>query len=215
MIYFSDEDLLLKLTAYNLFGEALNVLGAKEADIRIVEGFANKVWNRHDWRKQYGNDVLKRTQNLVARLQPVAELIDDDELDRLNQIPKMDVGESALIATTKNVTAFRFVTGDKKCLTALHNAATCKDIAGRMRGNVVHLEQIILRIIEIKGIGQVRDKIRYAPRCDFLVEGAFGSDWNATTDTVCQSLKNSIRRLHTDCGGLLQLSNTEQPINFL
>jgi hypothetical protein len=216
VIYLLDEDVVLKLVAWNLFSEALALLGINESEIRIIDGFGTKLANRDDWLGQYGEAVIQRAVKLVHRLPSIGDTpLDSDELSRLGKVPKLDAGEAILFAATKTLPSFRIFTGDKKCLIALQGSTTCQDITDRIRGRVLHLEQIIFRLIEERGLKDVRDKIRPpAPQADFLITGAFGNDWNDSVDTVRTTLKTSIRKLQNECGALLNLSETEAPTGF-
>lgn len=220
MIYLQDNDFLLKLGAWNLLEPAMQVLRALPNNVRILDTLAAQLQEpRPDWQTQYGDAVIKRVLNFVGKVPPIGNMpYDIAELVTLNRVPKIDVGEALLFAVTANLPAYRVVTGDKQCLYALHNAPACAPIATRLRGNVLHLEQIVYRLVEEKGVVAIRNAVRHspAPEADLRIRGAFGRQWDARSDAVSATMLQSIRQLHTDCGELLELSDTEcDPFAYL
>ena len=210
VIYFSDNDLLLKLETWNLREEALSLLNARESDICILDTYRMQLRNgKRKWVTNYGQETMTRALRFAERVQVVGDAFSPTELARLVSVVDLDDGEAVLFAATANVATFRVATGDKRCLYALHRATDCWDIAERLRGNVLHLEQVMHRLVEAN-IRPIRAAVQKAPHVDMAVTGAFGQNFRNNSDDVCASLRNSIRQLHTDCGGLLDLSDTER-----
>lgn len=214
MIYFSDNDILLKLAAWNLIAEALAAINVFESEIYVLPTFHDQLKRRKRvWVEKYGESTIERALRFVERVTIIGDdLIDDAEVALLGAVPNLDSGEAVLFAATARSPDFLVFTGDKRCLYAVYQSETTTKVAARIRGRVLHLEQVIFRLVEKQGVNVVRDKVKSAPKVDLLISGAFGPRGDNSRDKVCAILLNSIRQLHVDCGELLSLSDTERPV---
>ena len=214
VIFLKDNDFLIKLAAWNLLDEAMGILRAKTDGVRVLDTLRTQLEEpRPDWQAQYGDAVLQKVLRFVSKVAVVDDLpFDEGELLMIGLVPKIDAGEALLFAVTKDLPTYRIVTGDKQCLYVLHGATTCKPVMDRVRGNILHLEQVVYRLLETKGLNAIRDKIRHspAPDADLAIRGAFGQRWEHGSASVNGKMVASIRQLHNDCGGLLDLSDTER-----
>ena len=68
----------------------------------------------------------------------------------------LDVGEAALLAATCEVSPFIFMTGDKRCLRDLAKKVELAEVAERLRGRVICLEQVILLLIRKQGVETIK-----------------------------------------------------------
>ena len=208
LYHLTDNDVILKFAAWNLLPEAVAALEATPSDVCVLPTLITQLQkNKAAWVNRYGAATLARALHFVQSVTVLnavgtgsGELA---ELVLLNEVDDLDEGEAILFTATRNRPGFRVITGDKRCLPALHGAETCRHIETRVRGNVVHLEQIVLLVLDKRGLSFVREAVRRCPDADIAVRNAFGMRWDHSADTVRTRLQASIRQLHTDCGNLL------------
>lgn len=199
-VCFVDNDVILKLVACNLFWESINALGISPGDVRVrstTKFYFRKKPNR------YPEDVRNQAIDVVKQ----CKLIDDppinEELQILQQIKGIDPGEGVLIATTQTEPSFYLVTGDKNCLRALAAAPELGKIRQRLKGRVVCLEQLILRLVETQAFDEILTKVLPGREYDTALKAVFGSGERATRENVLQALRGYIENLRSETEELL------------
>ena len=201
-VCFLDNDAILKLVAGHLFWEAIAALGLTQADLRVLPTAKFYFRKSRRLRKVYPESILERTLEVVKAI-PALNPTVDEELQRWQVVEGIDPGEEVLIVATKTEPYFYLVTGDKRCLTALANAGNLGDIRDRLKGRVVCVVQLILRVIETQGFELVLTKVLPARDYDTALKSIFGSGERATRENVLLSLEAYIQDLRQVTEGLL------------
>ena len=201
-VCFLDNDAILKLVAANLFCPAISSLGLTQADLRVLPTAKFYFRQSRRLKKVYPESLLQRTLEVVNACAALTPTV-DEELQRLQVVEGIDPGEEVLIVATKTEPSFYLVTGDKCCLTALATAGELQDIRGRLKGRVICVEQLILRVIETQGFELVLTKVLPARDYDTALKSIFGSGEKATRENVLLSLEAYIQDLRQVTEGLL------------
>jgi hypothetical protein len=201
MVYFLDNDVILKLTTYRMLDEALDGLEIDRSDIRVLES-ARFVFEKHKKAiEKYSSETRESAINFIKPRTKIAAQ-NNDEYKLLIAQNGIDIGEATLITATIQESASFLVSGDKKCL----NALVSKDLDSihkKMQGRVICLEQIICRSIEIQGFGWVLDRIIPNLACDATLRAAFGSGSKSQYETVLGTLNSYIQDLQITSSGIL------------
>jgi hypothetical protein len=201
-VCFLDNDALLKLVAGNLFWEAISSLGITQADLRVLPTAKFYFRKSRRLRQVYPESILERTLEVVNACYALTPTV-DEELQRLQVVEGIDPGEAVLIVATKTEPSFYLVTGDKRCLIALATAGELKDIRHRLKGRVICVEQLILRVIETQGFERGLTKVLPARDYDTAIKSIFGSGERATRENVLSALDAYIQDLRQVTEGLL------------
>lgn len=193
-----DNDVVLKLGQYDLFGELLVVTGGPER-IRILPTF------RYRFRLATPEKAMKLVRDPAAMdrinafVGQVRELEDEppQELVALLQdIPMIDPGEVVLFAAAAADVKSVIASGDKRAICAVKEVST----VDRLRGRIKCLEQL------------VAEMLRSSAEPMSIVEKIRGRDWNTALRVCCSSrslpdalagLRSYYTQLNADCGALL------------
>ncbi|MEO0458920.1 MAG: hypothetical protein AAF152_20390, partial [Cyanobacteria bacterium P01_A01_bin.114] len=172
---FVDNDILLKLTAFGLFDDAIATLNLSPSDLRILPTARFVFRQKRAQQVSYTDEVWARAINRVERYQTIGTT----DARALAELQKLDafrdqihVGETALIAATCTAADFVLMSGDKGCLRALPQIPS--EIYGRLQGRIVCLEQLVLKLIEVLGFEAVRERIQPLADCDVTMRICFG-----------------------------------------
>ncbi len=210
-----DNDILLKLTAFQIRDEAIDLLGLSINTLRVLST-AQFVFP--DWQKKqqiqpdkyqgYTDTIWEEAILFCQRCQPLNPLNSISDPSIFNEIQQLmpfreeiNEGETELILATAYIGDFVILTGDKKCLQALPRIPL--SIYARLQGRMVCLEQIILKLIERLGFDQVQSLIQPAIQCDRSIRICFGYSQPAPEDQVRTALQNYIDDIHRVAPGLL------------
>jgi hypothetical protein len=201
VISFIDNDALLKLTAYDLFWDAITLLGVQPTDIRVLASTEFVIRRNKSIKQQYSEEVRTKALSLVKGIVKV-------EADQANpflslQVAGLDPGELTLIHAAIAEPSFYLATGDKRCLRALVNTPELVTARQKLNGKVVCVEQLIAELIAVKGFEAVKQKVVPARDCDTALKAAFGSGDRAQEDNVLWALEQYIQELRRDCPNLL------------
>jgi hypothetical protein len=137
---FLDNDIVIKLSAFDLFDEAIAVLNLDWQQLQVVNT-AQYTFRGKSYIAQYSEPVCQKAIAITQKCQKV-EADNSTEFTLLNKTKNVDEGEAALIAATANKDVFWLTTGDKKCLEALATDPNLESVCKRLRGRVICLEQI-------------------------------------------------------------------------
>lgn len=96
---------------------------------------------------------------------------------------------------------FLLLSGDKNCMSGL--AAIPEQIYKRLCGRVICLEQIILKLIEVKGFVFVRDRVLPMVSCDKSLQICFGVSSPANEENVSVGLNSYINDIRQQAPNLL------------
>jgi hypothetical protein len=195
MIYFLDNDVILKLTTYRMLDEALDCLEIDRSDIRVLES-ARFVFRSKKLSKKYSEETLSSAIEFVKSCTTISAQ-DNDKYRLLEKQAKNDIdpGEATLIAATFHESASLLATGDKRCLKALATTECLDLIREKLQGRVICLEQIICKLITTKSFDWVLERVLPNLDCDKALKSAFGSGSNSQCETVLETLSIYIEDL--------------------
>jgi hypothetical protein len=203
MVYFLDNDVILKLTTYRILNEALDCLEIDRSDIRVLAS-ARFVFGSKKLQKKYSEEILLSAIEFVESCATISAQ-DNDEYRLLEKQAKNDIdpGEATLIAATFHESASLLATGDKRCLKALFSIESLELIHKKLQGRVICLEQIICKLIETQGFDWVLERVLPNLDCDKALKSAFGSGSNSQSGTVLETLNSYIQDLQKTSSGIL------------
>lgn len=215
-IYCIDNDILKKLATFELFDETLQVFGASNEQVNILETAKYKF--QRDWEKVKSgksrnaqNQVVnyERTIELSEKLPQIAETnIDPQLFSLLSEFKGIDPGEAILTVYVaqilqKNESSQPIIfTGDKNFSRSLANV-NLPVIQANFYHKIWCLEQLILKDIHAYGFEVVRDKIVPVRDCDTAIKAVFGSGSASTLENSLATLNNYIQELRAETGNLL------------
>ena len=150
--------------------------------------------------KKYSNVTRERAIDFVKGCQTVKPVA-SPEFIVLDQM--LDVGEAALLAATCEVSPFIFMTGDKRCLRDLAKKVELAEVAERLRGRVICLEQVILLLIRQQGVETIKQQVLPMLDCDTSLKACFGSGEKAIEQNVVEALEGYVTDLDKSSVGLL------------
>lgn len=168
-----DNDVLIKLAAYRLlkpglaiFGDptAVGVLGAARyvvpSAIARHAGIRDRSGAVEEWSAVA--DVVEALEPSASEVDLAAEI--EEFATRTGQ--PLDTGESQLCAIVIERSYNHLATGDKRAIVAVENTLIDNPKLKVLRGKVVCLEQLILRLMTVLGAEQVRDGVCSEPGAD-------------------------------------------------
>jgi hypothetical protein len=203
-VCFLDNDITYKLVAFQLFDEAIATLQIDKNSLQVLPT-AKFFFQRKQKKKGASPDeflavVIELVSSCVSVIADVNDTV-TEELNQLRQVEGIDEGEAALIVATRSQTDFLLLSGDKRCMRGL--ARIPEQIYKRLSGRVICLEQIILKLIEVKGFVFVRDRILPMVSCDKSLQICFGVSSPATEENVIEGLNSYINDIRQQAPNLL------------
>jgi hypothetical protein len=197
---FLDNDIILKLSAFNVFEEAIASLDLDWQQLRVMDTAYYVFQGNRQIVAKYSEEIGQRAIAVTQRCEAIA--IDaSDEFLLLRDF--IDIGEASLIAATGKEETFFFTTGDKRCLEALANNPSLSSVHDRLCGRTICLEQLIYRLIMSQGFEVIQKKIVSAYDCDRAIKNIFGVSTFADESTVITNLQSYINDLQLRSRGLL------------
>ena len=181
---FIDNDILLKLVAFQLLEDAIDSLGLLSKR------------NRQD----YVQDVLDSAISFIEKCQIISssQLTDPEdvpsEYKQLAPFNQIDAGEADLIVATANTTDFLQLSGDKRCFKALPSIPA--PIYARLQGKAICLEQVVLKLIDVLGFEEVCTRIKPAIHHDKSIYLCFGYSQPVPESQVREALQSCINEIH-------------------
>jgi hypothetical protein len=203
VISFVDNDVILKLTACDLFWDAIALLKVQPSDVKVLDSAQYVIKKKKEIKQRYSEEIREKAIDLVKTLTQ----IEADPLNpflALQQIKGLDVGELNLTYAAISEPAFYLVTGDKKFMRKLSEVPEMAIAREKLNGRVICFEQLIHKLIIVKGFETVKQKVLPVKDCcDTALKSAFGSGDRAEEVNVIDSLGQYIQDLKRDCPNLL------------
>lgn len=156
VIYFLDNDIILKLSTFDLLDATIATLKVNPENLRVLDTARFVFQGNRKVSEKYSEVIRRRAINFVEGCQTVNP-VDSSEFILLRQM--LDVGEATLVATTCDVSPFVLLTGDKRFLKALATHLGLAEVAERLRGRVICLESVILLLIQHMGFEIVKMRV--------------------------------------------------------
>ncbi len=194
MILLSDNDIVYKLAAFDLFDEALAALEIEAKDVFVLPTARFKFGiGTPKGEKRYGPTLIARMAAVLARVREIGWITSPPR--ELLGVLSIDQGEALLFAAAQARPDAYLATGDKRSLKALVAEPACKAIAEALRGRLLSFESIVLRLIDRHGFELVRDRIAPVSATDKAMDVVFGSGLSTTAANARAGLESYVREL--------------------
>ena len=207
MTLLTDNDIVLKLAAFDLLSETCAWLGIAPHE---VQALATAKYRLRDPRlaDTYGKEGLDRAVAFVGQTSVIGTPSDTKELDALTGAKALgydiDAGEAALFAATSlQPPDFLLTTGDKRCLVNIARFPDAPRVRQRLARRVLCLEQVLLALIGQHGFAFVQARVWDARACDGSVRLAFGYSQPTGEADARAGLESFVRDLDAQTNGLL------------
>lgn len=195
-----DVDALVKLAHWGLLDALETATGIPAARQATVESIR--------FRAARGDAKLFRDPAVAGQLAAAlagfgaAWAPDGEVVARLQGVPGLDAGEIALVGMLCSDPSALLVTGDKRALKALAVPALA-DIAQRIAGRVLCLEQVLLGELEMRGALALASAIEPYRELDTAVRCAVPLPAHATDVAIREGLGSYIGELNREAPRLL------------
>jgi hypothetical protein len=203
---FVDNDIVLKLSAADVFWEAIASVDLDKDCLRVLST-AQYVFAGRRAAQRYPEFIRKRAIAIVQQCQGVSQVdVQDGALyDRLSQgaFQGIDPGEALLLTLAPEHLSYWLLSGDKRCLELLSQAPELATLKARWQGRVICLEQLLLRLIEVQGFEWVKGRVLPVKEYDTALKACFGSGERATETSVRQMLSAYVQDVRDRAPGLL------------
>lgn len=203
-----DNDILLKLLAFDLFDEAILSLNLSSTSLRVLSTARFVFQQKRQQQRTYNDQIWQQALLLTEQCQSIPEPPPESLLDYLAELQQLepfrnsiDEGETELILATRYTPDFILLSGDKRCLSALPQIPT--EIYSRLAGRVVCLELLLLELMEQLGYETLRSRIQPALQYDKTAKVCFGYSRPATEAEARQALQSYLNDIQRLAPGLL------------
>lgn len=199
MIVLSDNDVIIKLAQCNLIPCLNNIFGHDSNEIFVSPSAKFQILKKRDKAiRMCGSEaIVQRVGEFLESVQVIPVVEDYSLVETLQAIPKIDEGEQLLLAACMENPGSIFMTGDKKCLSAVRaNHEKLPGFHARLIDSVVTFESAILLSVQAFGFEIIYQQLREHPKAteDDLMRAALSSD---KYDGVCGCFF-SFTRAHYD-----------------
>jgi len=187
---FVDNDIIHKLAAFDLLDETWRALAQPESSVRILPTARFKFHvakNPAKGVKRYGEVVFERIRQFVLSATEVEQTNQEDE-ETLQGVLGIDAGEVILFSAASRDPHSILITGDKVAVRALVSTERCSAVVERLRGRVVSLEDVMLRLIRAHGFEYVQGRVVPMMQHDMAMRAVFGSGMRAKEADVVAAL---------------------------
>lgn len=206
MNLFLDNDVLEKLASWDLLDDGVRACGFGLDSVRVLPSlkFRLGLAGKKKGRPKYPEDILARLQSFLTAVGECTEAPPTDD-DALVNVSNLDAGEAILFVQAASTDGAILLTGDKRSIQAVATAPECAEIANRLAGRVLCLEQVVLRIVDTLGFETVKLRIvnSSALELDTAIHAAFGSRMQAMEHNACGGLERRVQTLADTTGNLL------------
>ncbi len=200
-VCFLDNDIIRKLIAFGLFEEAIAMLQITKVELRVLPTAKFFFRNKQKKSVQHTAKVWAEVVALVESCSIISETTNDFVQARAEEGSQLapfkeaiHEGETTMIFATRGEIDFLLLSGDKNFMKALILIPD-QIIYNRLCGRVVCLEQLVLKLIEIKGFTWVKERVLPERDCDRALKACFGSGEQATEDNVKETLISYIKEV--------------------
>jgi len=213
LVLFVDNDIALKLAAWDLWSSLQSAFEPSSVDIGVLATLPHITRKNRAVRDRFGDEAVQRVEQLAANASASKRLFFVDQsrvstavFSRLLAIEALDVGEALLFsAACAHDGSCRVITGDKRCVRALHQSGD--PVAHTLSGQIICLEQVIRRFVSSALYEQVRQSIVRGPDVDRTISTVvFNQGLNTPRPTAIEALDSYIRELRSQTGTLLSSS---------
>lgn len=203
MELFLDNDIILKLSAAGLLEKIEEIYKVDASSIFVLPSAPFYFKNNPKLEKNYDIETIKRAKEASEKYSIIPDEYNNDEkLQRLADIEKIDSGEQILFSITPETEEFFILTGDKNALLALNNAEGIAEIKSYLKDRIVFLEELMLIFIDKKSFEIISQKVSASNFCyDKVIRTCFNQT-NADEEKVIPCLKSYVKSQKQSCPNL-------------
>jgi hypothetical protein len=198
VIGFIDNDIFLKLIAFQLLDETLAALHLSPVKVLPTAKYAFQKSKK--FRINHSPETLSAALDLLDNYQTISDH-DSEEIQLLTKIDGIDPGEAILIRAVYETPDSIMLSGDKRCLKVLPTIP--EFIYQNIQGKVICLEQAILIAIDRLGFQTVFDRIHPIATCDKSIRMCFGYSQPASEQEAIANLQGCVREVEAAASGLM------------
>ncbi|NBB87863.1 MAG: hypothetical protein GVY12_16775, partial [Bacteroidetes bacterium] len=197
MVVLADNDILFKLAACRLIDRLPDLLGVDQSQIWVREAAVHVARSSRD---RYSTESIERVVTFLSGTSVLdADLVDDNVLERLLQLERMDTGEAILFALAANLEDSCIATGDKRSLRCLSESPDCEDLCARLSESIICFEQIMHWLMQKMDYAKYRSHVAPARTCDGVLEYmAFSQGLDTPHDHARDAFQSNIRSLREE-----------------
>lgn len=195
-----DNDVLLKLAHWQLLDCVPECLGTTWAQVAVLDSLRFRT-QRKDKKLFRAPAVADALASRLAMAAPMPAP-DPTVIETLQGVVGIDAGEVALIGTLCACAEALWMTGDKRALRAL-TVPSLAVVAGRVRGRVVCLEQVLWHALDTRGVQRLGECITPYRGMDTAVRCIIGSPDIIQESSVREGLASYLRDLEHEAPCLL------------
>lgn len=150
MLLFLDNDIVLKLGALGLLKELEKLFNTEASSIYILPSAKYFISNNKKLRIKYSEELLQNTLKAIRNYHVIPDdFVNDQKFLSLADIDKIDSGERLLFSLNPANKDYLILTGDKNSIIQLSQQQNVDNIKSELKGKIVCLESIVLKLIEI------------------------------------------------------------------
>jgi len=150
LLLFLDNDIILKLGALGLLKELENLFNTDASSIYILPSAKYFISNNKNLRNKYSEELLQNILRAIRNYQVIRDdFVNDQKYLSLTDIDKIDSGERLLFSLNPADKNYLILTGDKNSIIQLSQQQNVDNIKGELKGKIVCLEYIVLKLMEI------------------------------------------------------------------
>lgn len=188
MIVLSDNDVILKLAQCNLLSQLPVVFNQPPEQIFINPAARFQLLPKNPdkaIRKCGSQVVYEQVGAFIESVQDIPEVQDSQLIELLGSVPGIDVGEQLLLASCIENQEAIFMTGDRRCLTAIvANQPALSVIHQRLLDAVVTFESSLLLCVHGTDQAQVYENLVSNPKPDGMLKLALSNAGAAMCECI-------------------------------
>lgn len=160
MLLFLDNDIILKLGALGLLKELEKLFNTEASSIYILPSAKYFISNNKKLRIKYSEELLQNTLKAIRNYQVIPDdFVNDQKYLSLADIDKIDSGERLLFSLNPANKDYLILTGDKNSIFQLSQQQNVDNIKSALKGKIVCLEYIVLKLIEINSFDFIETRM--------------------------------------------------------
>lgn len=160
MLLFLDNDIILKLGALGLIKELEKLFNTDASSIYILPSAKYFISNNKKLRIKYSEVLLQNTLKAIRNYQVIPDnFVNDQKYLSLADIDKIDSGERLLFSLNPADKNYLILTGDKNSIIQLSQQQNVDNIKSELKGKIVCLEYIVLKLIEINSFDFIETRM--------------------------------------------------------
>lgn len=177
-----DNDVVIKLAQMDAFLDGMQSIGVKPGEVASLKAMLRFMGIADAARRERLTQSKAEADRLNDVLHGLVELEMTEEESRaatsvmklvLQEGLDLDEGELALIVVASARGGLDVCSGDKRALRSLPALEKLWGAVKALRGRFVCLEQIFLRLCQLRGLPRVRDAVSRSPRADTAIAIAY------------------------------------------